>query len=696
MKKFITNLSLFILFMFGVNNMIHAQLPNGIVPYHGIPILVPQTLSGFNTMNYCRITSGAWIPRDTTVANGWRPITIPSGHATVSNASSIPNALHILSAPTLDHNTCWNYNNSDIYKLSTFPNQIEFSDWDTASYGIPRVLRMGNTTPLEGTVSGNTGMTASYYFIPTEEENLLVFWLTFVATNPLDASHRRWRNPLFRVEFTDLYGNFLTTNPMHSSFYVLPKGADAENHPYTFPLVDGQTQYTCNAPSSNPSFDDGVFWCSWFRIAVDLSAYEGDTIRLRTLVSECSANYHRAYCYFTGFGTRSAINVQACGDDMVYLRAPNGFEDYKWFINGILQPNLNGREITRIRNTTEVSFECQFTSIIGATISQYATINYYDLYPSFTWEQKFDNCNNKVQFTNTSEIYKINNGGNVSQTIQYVLWDYGDGITSTEINPTHIYAGTGPYDVRLTIWDADSICNLDTIMTITLAPSENTYGTDEVSTCEEKLPFVYTDPLMSPNDNYTWSAEGTYTVTYPFAAWNGCDSIVRVTLSIDKPQVRIEQLQDYCDVFSTELVAIPNNPNVNYLWSTEETQESIIVTKHGTYSVTITDENECTAKASIKILACEPPVFIPSAITPSDKNTLNDCIRIHSSNLISSIDFTIFDRFGGIVYRTFNKEFVWCGEVRGEVPLNVIYQYVLIYVDDKGIERIKKGTITVL
>jgi gliding motility-associated-like protein len=135
---------------------------------------------------------------------------------------------------------------------------------------------------------------------------------------------------------------------------------------------------------------------------------------------------------------------------------------------------------------------------------------------------------------------------------------------------------------------------------------------------------------------------------------------------------------------------------VEYLWSTEETSPSIIVTKHGTYSVTITDENDCTANAFIKILACEPPVYIPSAITPSDKNTLNDCIKLHSANLISTIDFTIYDRFGGIVYRTLDKNFVWCGEVNGQLPLNVIYQYVLIYTDDKGIEKIKKGTITVL
>ena len=687
MKKLIKNLTLFILLMFGLNIMLQAQVPPGIVPYDGIPILVPQTLNGFSTMNYCRVTSGGFIPRN---INSCAAIPIPSGHSTVLNHASNP-ALSIISSSTFDPNTCWNYNQS--IRLSTFPPEVQFEDWDTTTYGIPKVLRMGNTTPLEGGVSGNTGMTTSYYFIPNEEQNQLIFWFAFACTNPI-SGHWSSRNPLFRVEITDAFGNFITSNPMESSYYIMPKGTDPLPSPCTHDL--GLNQFTCYSPSGS-SFDDGVFWSNWVRIAVDLSDYEGEVIRLRIMVCECDANFHRSYCYYTGFGTRAAINVQACGDDNVSLSAPGGFVTYKWFINGVEDPSLvDQRNITRPRNTSEVLFRCDMTSVLNFTTSQYATINYYDLFPNFTWEQKFDNCNNKVDFTNTSEIYKINNGGEISQNIQYVLWDFGDGNTSTAISPTHIFAGTGSFDVRLTIWDADSICSLDTLMTITLDPSENTTATDEVSTCEEKLPFVYLDPLMSPNDNYSWSTEGVYTVTYPNAAWNGCDSIVTVTLTIERPQVRIQQMQDYCDVFSTELTTIVNISNVEYLWSTEETSPSIIVTKHGTYSVTITDENDCTANAFIKILACEPPVFIPSAITPSDKNTLNDCIKLHSANLINTIDFTIFDRFGGIVYRTLDKNFTWCGEVNGQLPLNVIYQYILIYIDDKGIERIKKGTITVL
>jgi len=33
------------------------------------------------------------------------------------------------------------------------------------------------------------------------------------------------------------------------------------------------------------------------------------------------------------------------------------------------------------------------------------------------------------------------------------LWDFGDGTTSTDENPTHVFDSSGPYDVTLTVWD---------------------------------------------------------------------------------------------------------------------------------------------------------------------------------------------------------------------------------------------------
>ena len=669
---------------------VKAQLPPGIVPYNGIPRLVPETAADFNTMNYCRLTTGGYITHP--ASPNCSAIPLPSNQYTISNPASNP-ALTIFSTRTQDMNTCWGTDNS--VRLYTFPSASNFTGWDTTTYGVPKVLRMGNTTPLSGGVSGNNGMSATYYFIPNEEQNLLVFWFSFVATNPI-SYHHSYRNPLFRAEVTDVNGNFINSNPMYSTFYILPKGEDPDFHACTHDIYTTGDQMTCTN-----TFSDGVFWANWIRVAFNLADYEGQIVRLRIYVSECDAFVHRAYCYYTGFGAKAALDIQACGDDNITFEAPVGFTSYRWYVNNIEDQSLvNFRKFTRARNTNETLFRCDMISRTGAPSSITSTINYYDIFTNFTWEQKFDECDNKVQFTNTSEIYKINNGGNVPQPVQYVHWDFGDGQTSTEISPVHYYDGTGPYNVTLTVWDADSICdassNAGEPIVVTLSPSEIMTTTDTVSTCEEKLPYLYTDPLMAPSDVYSWTVPGNYTVTYPMAAWNGCDSVVDVTLDIKKPAVRIEQHQDYCETFSTELQAIPNNENVTYMWNTEETTPSIIVTSHGTYNVTVTDENDCTAKSFIKIAACEPPIYIPSAITPSDKNGLNDCVELYAANLISSIEFTVFNRVGQIVYKTYDPHFKWCGEVYGETPINTIYQYVLVIVDQRGIETLKKGTITVL
>lgn len=57
-----------------------------------------------------------------------------------------------------------------------------------------------------------------------------------------------------------------------------------------------------------------------------------------------------------------------------------------------------------------------------------------------------------VTFTNLSEA----EGG-----IGTCYWEFGDGETSTEINPTHLYSVSGDYDVCLTITNAAGTCDDD-------------------------------------------------------------------------------------------------------------------------------------------------------------------------------------------------------------------------------------------
>lgn len=61
---------------------------------------------------------------------------------------------------------------------------------------------------------------------------------------------------------------------------------------------------------------------------------------------------------------------------------------------------------------------------------------------------------------NTLWIWNLSNGGTGLFQFQ---WNFGDGTTSTEPFPTHVYAGTGPYELCLTIWDSgtctDTYCD---------------------------------------------------------------------------------------------------------------------------------------------------------------------------------------------------------------------------------------------
>ncbi len=51
----------------------------------------------------------------------------------------------------------------------------------------------------------------------------------------------------------------------------------------------------------------------------------------------------------------------------------------------------------------------------------------------------------------TLEFFAMATGGEPPYTF---LWDFGDGTTSTEENPIHTYASTGPYTVTLTVYDS--------------------------------------------------------------------------------------------------------------------------------------------------------------------------------------------------------------------------------------------------
>src|SRR5690606_26818963 len=101
-----------------------------------------------------------------------------------------------------------------------------------------------------------------------------------------------------------------------------------------------------------------------------------------------------------------------------------------------------------------------------------------------------------VQFSNLST-----NG------VQY-QWDFGDGNTSNQMNPTHTYTTGGTYQVRLIVINNDACIARDTTF-LTISVNDNrveaSFDTEVINACEPyEAKFTNTSKPGTGNPNYQW------------------------------------------------------------------------------------------------------------------------------------------------------------------------------------------------
>ena len=155
---------------------------------------------------------------------------------------------------------------------------------------------------------------------------------------------------------------------------------------------------------------------------------------------------------------------------------------------------------------------------------------------------------NQFSFTNTTTLS--------SGTITY-LWNFGNGITSTQTNPSYSYPATGTYIVKL-VATSGTGCKDSTTRTITVNPSPTaTFSINTASQCVTGNQFSFTnnssittgtltyawtfgDGNVSTNANpsHSYINAGSYTVKLVVTSALGCkDSTTRSINVYAKPTV---------------------------------------------------------------------------------------------------------------------------------------------------------------
>lgn len=134
-----------------------------------------------------------------------------------------------------------------------------------------------------------------------------------------------------------------------------------------------------------------------------------------------------------------------------------------------------------------------------------------------------------------------------------------------------------------------------------------------------------------------------------------------------------------------------------YLWSNGKDTRSITVTPPGLYWLEVTDRNGCMGKDSITVIdnICPEYFFVPKAFTPNSDGR-NDVFRPKFAGTLSKYNFSIYNRWGELMYLSYDPFAGWDGTVQGTRQPTGVYVWVCSYsINGKPVQS-DRGTVTLI
>ncbi len=255
--------------------------------------------------------------------------------------------------------------------------------------------------------------------------------------------------------------------------------------------------------------------------------------------------------------------------------------------------------------------------------------------------------------------------GIVTNEASYTLCS-GDSIL---INGKYVF-NSGKYCDTITVGNSNCYKINCSVVTI-LAPISTTQN---VFICPEESYFFNGQILKN---------EGTY--CFPYTSVNGCDSVFCLQLNFHKSEFEINIPLEYV-IRAGEEVVLEGPPGYqSYLWTPSEAlscNTCVSPVAHPTadteYILEVTNEKGCKSSKRIKVKvtpACTGSVKeIPNGFTPNNDG-INDFYTLGDILLCGPMKFTVFNRWGNIVYQQENWDNQWDGLSKngGELPQGTYY-----------------------
>lgn len=303
-------------------------------------------------------------------------------------------------------------------------------------------------------------------------------------------------------------------------------------------------------------------------------------------------------------------------------------------------------------------------------------------------------------------------------------WVFGDGATSDLQNPEHVYAEGGIYTVSLHIV-ATSGCESDYVVDVEVAPGPTAaFDVDDVCqnfAAEFDNGSTITDGTISgylwdfgdgqtsteENPSHFYDEPGTFDVTLITYAANGCTDTITYDVLIGELPFADAGDDDsvlYLETFTLDGTGVgdffwaPGNlilPPANISSFTEATP-TVELTQTTSFVLTVTSPDGCTETDTVTIFVESYTIVeVPNAFSPNGDG-FNDAIFVLTHDIAELLEYSIFNRYGEVVFTTTNMATGWNGTVEGKEAEMGTYIYLVRAYDLGGTLVQRQGNIVLV
>ncbi|MEP7255680.1 MAG: gliding motility-associated C-terminal domain-containing protein [Ferruginibacter sp.] len=220
------------------------------------------------------------------------------------------------------------------------------------------------------------------------------------------------------------------------------------------------------------------------------------------------------------------------------------------------------------------------------------------------------------------------------------------------------------------------------------------------------VPYTYSwFPSGGTGATASGLAPGNYIVTVTDSKL--CKENISINIAIaTPPNISIINSKDascfgLSDGKATAL-ATGGNPPYTYSWNTIPAQNTATVVNlsAGNYSVTVTDNNGCSAITSVQI--SEPPngfcgeVYFPNAFTPNGDTKNDDFGPLGNIAAISNYHLLVYNRYGELVFGSKDPFERWNGFYKSKLNSPGSFVWSATYTYKGRFNRSEQGTVVII